>query len=137
MPCFSPENAVFITNKWDLVKKQIDSSDKDSSESDDEDENQIWEKLKKDITQEWPFVKMENIFKMNLKDVSMLDVTIVFTEYFAIFWGRAAGVFFFMIIHFFSFSKDFFYINNYFFRSKQKLFMRYDYTNADVRHNKE
>lgn len=71
MPCFSPENAVFITNKWDLVKKQIDSSDKDSSESDDEDENQIWEKLKKDITQEWPFVKMENIFKMNLKDVSM------------------------------------------------------------------
>lgn len=70
MPCFSPENAVFITNKWDLVKKQIDSSDKDSSESDDEDENQIWEKLKKDITQEWPFVKMENIFKMNLKDVS-------------------------------------------------------------------
>lgn len=69
MPCFSPENVVFITNKWDLVRKQIDNSEEDSSESDNEEEIGIWKQLKMDIKQEWPYVGEENIFKMILKDV--------------------------------------------------------------------
>lgn len=71
IPCFSPENVVFITNKWDLVKAQIHIGDSDSSDSDDEEESKIWEQLKIDITQEWPFVRKENIFKMVLKEVSL------------------------------------------------------------------
>eukprot|EP00105_Crassostrea_gigas_P032554 XP_011455599.1 PREDICTED: uncharacterized protein LOC105348040 [Crassostrea gigas] len=70
MPCFNPENVVFITNKWDLVQKQIESSDEDDSENKREEEIGIWENLKKDIKQMWPLVREENIFKMNLKDVS-------------------------------------------------------------------
>lgn len=77
IPCFSPENVVFITNKWDLVKAQIHIGDSDSSDSDDEEESKIWEQLKIDITQEWPFVRKENIFKMVLKEVIILFI--VFT----------------------------------------------------------
>lgn len=69
MPCFNPENVVFVTNKWDLVNKQIDSSDEDSSENEGEEEIGIWENLKKDIKQKWPLVREEHIFKMILKDV--------------------------------------------------------------------
>lgn len=71
MPCFNPENVVFVTNKWDLVKQQIDSSDEDNSGSDEEKEPEIWEKLKMDIKQNWPSVREENIFKMVLKEVSI------------------------------------------------------------------
>lgn len=78
MPCFNPKNVVFITNKWDLVKKQIESSDEDSSESDNEEEITIWEKLKMDIKQEWPLVTKENIFKMILKDVIIFFLLLVF-----------------------------------------------------------
>lgn len=69
MPCFNPENVVFVTNKWDLVNKQIDSSDEDSSENEGEEEIGIWENLKKDIKQKWPLGREEHIFKMILKDV--------------------------------------------------------------------
>lgn len=69
MPCFNPENVVFVTNKWDLVNKQIDSSDEESSENEGEEEIGIWENLKKDIKQKWPLVREEHIFKMILKDV--------------------------------------------------------------------
>lgn len=72
MPSFNPKNVVFITNKWDLVRKQIDSSDEDSSDSDNEEETEIWEKLKMDIKHKWPYVAKENIFKMILKDVIIL-----------------------------------------------------------------
>lgn len=77
MPCFNPENVVFITNKWDLVQKQIESSDEDDSENKREEEIGIWENLKKVIKQMWPLVREENIFKMNLKDVI---IYIIFIE---------------------------------------------------------
>lgn len=76
MPCFNPENVVFVTNKWDLVNKQIDSSDEDSSENEGEEEIGIWENLKKDIKQKWPLVREEHIFKMILKDVIIYFILI-------------------------------------------------------------
>lgn len=84
MPCFSPENVVFIANKWDLVVKQIEKTDEDSSDSDDENESEIWEQLKSDIKQEWPLVTEEHILKMTLKDVSSTrknDSTTTFTDF--------------------------------------------------------
>lgn len=65
MPCFKPENVIFITNKWDVI--DVSNTDEDSS---DEDEKRIvWEDIKSNIKQRWPSVREENIFKMNLKDV--------------------------------------------------------------------
>lgn len=79
MPCFCLENVVFITNKWDLVVKQIENDDDDMSDSDDdEDENEIWEQLKFDIKQEWPFVREENILKMTLKNVMYFILFFIF-----------------------------------------------------------
>lgn len=63
MPCFDPRNAIFITNKWDTLYSEDDSSDEDE-------ETKTWNTLKSDIKNRWPSVREELIFKMNLKDVS-------------------------------------------------------------------
>lgn len=63
MPCFHPQNVIFITNKWDTLFSEDDSSDEDE-------ETKTWNTLKTDIKRRWPSVREELIFKMNLKDVS-------------------------------------------------------------------
>lgn len=65
MPCFNPENVIFITNKWD--SQNTNNTDEDSS--DDDEETKVWENIKSNVKQRWPSVREENIFKMNLKDV--------------------------------------------------------------------
>lgn len=62
MPCFSPEDVIFITNKWDSLNTDEDSSDEDE-------ENKVWENTMSNIKKKWPSVKEDHIFKMNLKDV--------------------------------------------------------------------
>ncbi|XP_062595928.1 uncharacterized protein in xynA 3'region-like [Saccostrea cucullata] len=59
MPCFDPREVIFITNKWDAIGKDEDN-----------DEQKIWEDLKKDIESSWQSIKEENIFKMSLQEVS-------------------------------------------------------------------
>lgn len=68
MPCFDPQDVIFITNKWDTIESNADGSDENSS--DDDDVTKTWEALKATIKQNWPTVREENIYKMNLKDVS-------------------------------------------------------------------
>lgn len=62
MPCFDPRNVIFITNKWDTLYIEDDSSDEDE-------ETRTWNTLKSDIKNRWPSVREELIFKMNLIDV--------------------------------------------------------------------
>lgn len=64
MPCFDPEDVIFITNKWDSLPKVYDSSD----DSEDED-TVVWRTLNSDIRATWEQVKDENIFKLNLIEV--------------------------------------------------------------------
>ena len=61
MPCFDPEDVIFITNKWDAINQ-------DDSDSEDE-EARTWEKNLFDIKSSWPQVTEKNIFKMSLKEV--------------------------------------------------------------------
>lgn len=69
MPCFDPQDVIFITNKWDTIENNAEGSDENSS--DDDDVKKTWEALKATIKKNWPSVKEENIYRMNLKDVSM------------------------------------------------------------------
>lgn len=74
MPCFKPENVIFITNKWDVL--DVSNTDEDSSDEDSSDEDEkhkVWEDIKSKIKQRWPSVREKHIFKMNLKDVSFVD----------------------------------------------------------------
>lgn len=61
MPCFDLEDVIFVTNKWDTIPKNDDSSE--------DDETYTWKTLESDIKRRWPFVKEENIFRMNLVEV--------------------------------------------------------------------
>lgn len=65
MPCFNPENVIFITNKWD----SLNTNNTDEDSSDDNEETKVWENIKSNVKQRWPSLREENIFKMNLKDV--------------------------------------------------------------------
>lgn len=65
MPCFDPEDVVFITNKWDTIAKK-DSDD----DSDDDEIDKTWEILRENIKQSWPLAKDENIFRMSLTEVT-------------------------------------------------------------------
>lgn len=69
MLCFDFQDVIFIINKWDIIESNVVGSDENSS--DDDDVMKIWEVLKVIIKQNWLFVKEKNIYKMNLKDVSM------------------------------------------------------------------
>lgn len=62
MPCFDPEDVIFITNKWDCIRSQLDVE---------KEKEKVWEKTKRDIKRKWEFVKEEHIFKMNCLDVSI------------------------------------------------------------------
>lgn len=61
MSCFDLEDVIFVTNKWDTIPKNDDSSE--------DDETYTWKTLESDIKRRWPFVKEENIFRMNLVEV--------------------------------------------------------------------
>lgn len=62
MPCFDPEDAIFITNKWASIRNEDSEDEKD-------DKVNTWETLKSNIQNLWPTVNVENIFKMDLKTV--------------------------------------------------------------------
>lgn len=61
MPCFDPEDVIFITNKWDSIRSQFDV---------DKEREELWEKIKIDLKKKWPNVKDSHIFRMNFLDVS-------------------------------------------------------------------
>lgn len=65
MPCFNPEDVIFLTNKWD----SLNTNNTDEDSSDDDEETKVWENIKSNVKQRWPSVRVENIFKMNLRDV--------------------------------------------------------------------
>lgn len=61
MPCFDPEDVIFITNKWDSIRSQFDV---------DKEREELWEKIKIELKKKWPNVKDSHIFRMNFLDVS-------------------------------------------------------------------
>lgn len=69
MPCFDPEDVIFITNKWDCIRSQLDVE---------KEKEKVWEKTKRDIKRKWEFVKEEHIFRMNCLDVSIETKTMHF-----------------------------------------------------------
>lgn len=69
MPCFDPEDVMFVTNKWNTIENNAEGSDENSS--DDDDVTKTWEALKANIKIHWTSVKEENIYRLSLKDVSL------------------------------------------------------------------
>lgn len=60
MPCLNAKDVIFLTNKWDTIKGEV---------NDEEERNKTWEIIQGDIKRYWRPVKDENIFRMNLTEV--------------------------------------------------------------------
>lgn len=67
MPCFDPQDVMFVTNKWDTIEHNAEGSDENSSDEDDV--TKTWNTLKANIKKHWSSVKEENIYRMSLKDI--------------------------------------------------------------------
>ena len=63
MPCFDPEDVIFVTNKWDDIKEEESDSDEEPPA------DKIWREFLLNVEQEWPCVKKRNIFRMNILEV--------------------------------------------------------------------
>lgn len=69
MPCFNAKDAIFVTNKWDLIFEESDDDDDDDDESE---ETMTWNKLISTLEERWPSLNKDNIFKMSILDVNMI-----------------------------------------------------------------
>lgn len=87
MPCFNPENVIFITNKWDTIANdEEDSSDEDK-------ETKTWNTLKDNIKRRWPSLKEEFIFRMNLREVIINQVKLFVVYVFDILGWMLRNIF--------------------------------------------
>lgn len=100
MPCFDPEDVIFLSNKWDsfrsskdiVVKddkreedgkeetedEEVEDEEEEVEESEDDDEEEkeeyVWNEFKSDIKEEWKTVKDENICKLSLQKVISISI---------------------------------------------------------------
>lgn len=66
MPCFDPENVIFVTNKWDTIRSSVKGEEKAKAA--------LWEKVNVNLDKYWPYEKeKKHIFRMNTIDVSILE----------------------------------------------------------------
>ncbi|XP_056003569.1 uncharacterized protein LOC125663164 [Ostrea edulis] len=77
MPCFEPDDVLFVINKWNLLQysaKSEETSDTASDDSDDEEdeeepineEEEIWNTIVNKIKAVWPTLTEDQIFRLNL-----------------------------------------------------------------------
>lgn len=59
MPCFHPENVMFVTNKWKIAAMQTKQAEL----------NNMWETLPSKLKDIWPVVNKEHIFRIDLHEV--------------------------------------------------------------------
>lgn len=96
MPCFDPKNVIFITNKWDCLKKPSDGSEEDSSDEDEE--TKTWNALIPMIKKRWESVEENHIFKLSLiKVIEYIDSILYRISFY--FNGYIANVLFFPVYH--------------------------------------
>lgn len=62
MPCFDPQDVIFITNKWDTIDSQYDVE---------KEKEDLWKKINMVLKKQWSHVKEGNVFRMNITRVSI------------------------------------------------------------------
>lgn len=63
MPCFDPREVIFLTNKWDAIKKE-DTVGVNEHEK-------TWNAIIKKLKNEWAYLTEENVFKVSLEQVKI------------------------------------------------------------------
>lgn len=71
MPCFEPEEVIFLTNQWDIIKNTKEDGDK-------EDQHTItWNKIQSKLEEGWPSFHTDRLFKISLKQVYNFSITLL------------------------------------------------------------
>lgn len=65
MPCFDPREVIFLTNKWDIIETE-DTIGVNEHEK-------TWNKIMEKLKTEWIYLREENVFKVSLKQVKIVN----------------------------------------------------------------
>ncbi|CAC5416777.1 unnamed protein product [Mytilus coruscus] len=63
MPCFEPDEVIFLTNQWDIIK----NIKKDGEEEDTH--TRTWNQIQRKLEEGWPGFKTDRLFKISLEQV--------------------------------------------------------------------
>lgn len=90
MPCFDPREVMFITNQWDIIEKYEHSSDDEDDENSIKDDQHAitWNKIQDKLKKEWDYYDVNNVFRVSLKQVSVLIRSLKRRYYMSSFEGH-------------------------------------------------
>lgn len=64
MPCFAPEEVIFLTNQWDVI------TNTKTDENEEDEHTKTWNAITLKLEKEWPGFQTDRLFKISLKQVS-------------------------------------------------------------------
>lgn len=76
MPCFDPEEALFLTNKWDAVNSDSSSDDEEKCEIKNQN-TRTWKTIINKLTHGWVLIDLKNVFSVSLQQVNILCLTTI------------------------------------------------------------
>ncbi|CAC5423698.1 unnamed protein product [Mytilus coruscus] len=63
MPCFEPEDVIFLTNQWDVIENTKGDGDEEDQHT------KTWNKIQSKLDEGWPGFNTDRLFKISLKQV--------------------------------------------------------------------
>lgn len=63
MPCFEPDEVIFLTNQWDIIKNTKEDGDEEDQHT------KTWSKIQSKLEEGWPGFRNDRLFKISLKQV--------------------------------------------------------------------
>ncbi|XP_076108776.1 bacterial dynamin-like protein [Mytilus galloprovincialis] len=68
MPCFNPEDVMFLTNKWDIIEpKEYSSTDEEDNTEIENQHAETFRSINMKLKMGWPHINPKNIFRISIR----------------------------------------------------------------------
>lgn len=68
MPCFNPEDVMFLTNKWDIIEpKEYSSTDEEDNTEKENQHTETFRSINMKLKMGWPHINPKNIFRISIR----------------------------------------------------------------------
>lgn len=66
MPCFEPDEVIFLTNQWDIIKNIKNKGEEEDTHT------RTWNQIQRKLQEIWPGLNTDRLFKISLEQVHNL-----------------------------------------------------------------